>query len=355
MKPIISGIQQVGVGIPDVGEAWKWYRQALGFDVPIFDDPGTAGNMLPYTGGQPQSRHAILAVNMQGGGGLEIWQYTSRTPQPPAFDIQLGDLGIFMARMKTQNIEAAYRHLAAMRAKLVGGIEKTPEGIKTLHVKDPYGNLTRVEEGGALFMKTPSAVGGVKGVVVGVSDMEAAKVFYGGILGFDKAVYDETGVFADFSALPGGNGTFRRVLLTHSAPRQGAFSRLLGEASIELVQARDRQPKKLFENRYWGDLGFIHLCFDIAGMADMRALCQKMGHPFTVDSNPAGSGTFDMGEAAGSFAYIEDPDGTLIEFVETHKIPIAKKIGWYLDLRKRDPGKALPDWMLRTLHWNRVK
>jgi hypothetical protein len=29
------------------------------------------------------------------------------------------------------------------------------------------------------------------------------------------------------------------------------------------------------------------------------------------------------------FCYIEDPDGTLIELVETHKSAIFKKIGWF--------------------------
>ena len=60
-------------------------------------------------------------------------------------------------------------------------------------------------------------------------------------------------------------------------------------------------------------------------------------------------------EAAGHFAYIEDPDGALIEFVETHKVPILKKLGWYLDLRKRDPKKSLPDWILKTLRFSKVK
>ncbi|MEO1711763.1 MAG: VOC family protein, partial [Bacteroidota bacterium] len=106
--------------------------------------------------------------------------------------------------------------------------------------------------------------------------------------------------------------------------------------------------------RLWGDLGFIHLCFDINGMAELRDLCAQKGHPFTVDS-AADRDTFDMGEAAGNFSYIEDPDGTLIEFVETHKIPILKKLNWYLDLRKRNPEKPLPHWMLRTLALNRVK
>ena len=42
------------------------------------------------------------------------------------------------------------------------------------------------------------------------------------------------------------------------------------------------------------------------------------------------------------FSYIEDPDGTLIEFVETHKLPIIEKLGWYMKLKGRDPKKSLP-------------
>ena len=43
-----------------------------------------------------------------------------------------------------------------------------------------------------------------------------------------------------------------------------------------------------------------------------------------------------MGEASGRFTYIEDPDGTLIEFVETHKVPVVARIGLYIDMNKRD-------------------
>jgi hypothetical protein len=62
-----------------------------------------------------------------------------------------------------------------------------------------------------------------------------------------------------------------------------------------------------------------------------------------------------MGEAAGRFSYIEDPDGTLIEFVQTHKIPIMKKWGWFINLKKRNTDKPLPNWMLRSMALNRVK
>jgi len=151
--------------------------------------------------------------------------------------------------------------------------------------------------------------------------------------------------------VPGGNNRFRRVLLSHSVPRRGAFSRMFGATRIELVQVTDRKPVQIFADRYWGDLGFIHLCFDVAGIEALKATCEREGHPFTVDSGTS----FDMGEAGGRFSYIEDPDGTLIEFVETHKMPLVKAVHWYLDLRKRNPAKPLPDWMLRLMRLGRVR
>jgi hypothetical protein len=69
-KPTIAGIQQVGIGIPNVHEAFKWYRQNFGWNIPIFEEAAEANLMLPYTGGKPHMRHAILAINMKGGGGI---------------------------------------------------------------------------------------------------------------------------------------------------------------------------------------------------------------------------------------------------------------------------------------------
>jgi hypothetical protein len=41
--------------------------------------------------------------------------------------------------------------------------------------------------------------------------------------------------------------------------------------------------------------------------------------------------------------------------VETHRLPLLPRAGWYLDLRKRDPTAPLPDWMLKMLRWQRVR
>ncbi len=358
MEPVISGIQQVGIGVTDVYASWEWYRRVLGFDVPIFDDEGVADRMQRYTGGQPQNRHAVLAVNLQGGGGLEIWQYTTRTPMPPLTMVTAGDLGVFELRIKTPDIEAALNHVKAHKVEVLGFVDTTPEGVKAFNISDPYGNLIRIEQHPGVFMNTPFPVGGVIGAVVGVTDIDQSITFYRDILGYDTVIYDKTGVFSDLQPLPGGEEKYRRVLLGCSAARDGAFSRLLGASTIELLQALDRTPNMILKDRFWGDLGYIQICYDIQGMAALKTLCAANGHPFTVESNPAASednSQFDMGEASGLFSYIEDPDGTLIEFVETHKLPILRKLGWYLDLKKRDPKKPLPNWMLKTLRFSRKK
>jgi catechol 2,3-dioxygenase-like lactoylglutathione lyase family enzyme len=353
---VISGIQQMGIGVMNVTEAWKWYIRQFGMDCRIFEDEAVAGLMLPYTGGQPRSRHAVLALNLQSGGGFEIWQYKGREPIEKKEEIRIGDLGIIACKIKTKNVNDS---LVNYRKEGIGvPVEAIPdpEGKATFFMKDPYGNLFQIVEGYDWFRNEKKHTGGAFGALIGVSDIERSRVVYSDILGYDQVVYDKTGVFADLAELPGGEKECRRVLLKRSTSFAGPFSKVLGQSLIELVSTTGEPGKKIYEGRYWGDPGFIHLCYDMNGMDELKTFCESKGFPFTVDSKKSHEGSsFDMGEAAGHFAYIEDPDGTLIEFVETHKIPILKKLGLYIDLRKRDPNKSLPDWMIKILKFSRVR
>ncbi|MEX0723100.1 MAG: VOC family protein [Gracilimonas sp.] len=352
MEKVISGIQQIGIGIPDVYKATDWYRKYFGMDIKVFEDAATAELMLPYTGGKPHDRTAILNLNMKGGGGFEIWQYTSRTPQSADFDILMGDLGINCGKIKSIDVAKNFKEMKSAGLNILTPLEKNPAGDLNFFVEDLYGNIWQVVKGLDFFKKkTPASTGGVVGAIIGSTDIESARKLYSDVLGYDEAVYDKTGKFADLKGLPGGEHEFRRVLLRHSKPRQGGFSQLFGPTEIELIEVKEREPRKIFKDRYWGDLGFIHLCFDIQGMDALEEDLKSNGFPFTVDS----ANSFDMGEAAGRFTYVEDPDGTLIEFVETHKVPIMKKIGWYIDMTKRDPKKNLPNWMIGALRFNRMK
>ncbi|MBT3275490.1 MAG: VOC family protein [Spirochaetales bacterium] len=351
MNYSIAGIQQIGIGVENMEQAWAWYRKNFGQDVPVFKDAGEATLMADYTGGTGRQRTAVLAASMHGGGSFEVWQFTDRTPAPPLDTIRLGDLGVYAAVIRSRDINRSFNFHSGQGITLSKEVMKDPAGKGAYSVQDPYGNIFRVEESKDVFLRTRHSAGGVNGALIGVSDIGNAQKLYGDVLGYSSVLYDETGVFDDFAGIPGGESTFRRVKLSQKNQRLGGLSRFFGSSFIELVQVTDRKTVKIFRDRFWGDKGFIHICFDVYNTDALKEASEAAGFPFTVDSQDS----FDMGEAQGRFAYAEDPDGTLVEMVETFKMPLVKKIGWYLDLSKRDPDRPIPGWMLKTLKFSRVK
>ncbi|HKL03606.1 MAG TPA: VOC family protein [Cryomorphaceae bacterium] len=351
MGDYICGIQQVGIGTNELEKDWKWYREVFGMDLKIFVDAADAPLMTEYTGGKVQNRVAALALNMQGGGGFEIWQYKSREPQPASFDIALGDLGFAAVKIKVRDAKKAYRDFKKQGLNVL--TEPLDNGSGTMHfyLADEKGNWFDLVESDIWFTNEGRHCGGTYGAVIGVSDMDKSMAFYKDLLGFDMVLSDKTEVHPDFEGLRGGDVEMRRVILGQSSQGIGHFTPLLGPSQIELLQRMDGSGRKIFKDRFWGDLGFIHLCFDVKNMTGLKEMASELQYPFTVDS----ADSFDMGKAAGRFGYVEDPDGALIEFVETHKIPVVEKWGWFLDIQNRKPGKSLPRWMLKCFKFNRVR
>ncbi|TKB97726.1 VOC family protein [Pedobacter cryophilus] len=351
MKKKICGIQQIGIGYGDIQESWKWYRKYFGMNVPVFEDTAEAALMYQYTGNKVYKRHAILAMNMQGGAGFELWQFKDRKTLAVKEPIKIGDLGLQIIKIKTLDINKTFQFFKSEGLDLKSDLEKNPKGDLHFYLQDPYQNLFEIVESKSWFCDKKKLTGGVNGIVIGVSDMDKSLKLYQKVLGYQQIVYDETGSFADLNGLNGGASICRRVLLRHHEERTGGFSKLFGATEIELIERVDKAGVKIYQNRFWGDQGFIHVCFDVIGMKQLKQECAEAGFPFTVDSE----NSFDMGKAAGHFSYIEDPDGTLIEFVETHKVPILKKLGLYLNLKNRNPDKNLPDWMVKLMGLTAVR
>ena len=343
----ISGIQQVGIGCTDATKTFTWLRKTFGLNVKIFDDEAKADLMTRYTGYEVHARRAILAMNMNGGGGAEIWQFTSRTPSA-GIKVNWGDYGINAVKFKSTRVEDSYK----MIHKNVHCTtpQNSPAGDPSFLLNDEAGNQYQVVNDRSWFKKSSFMQGGICGAVIGVSKMDEAILFYQQGFGLNKIEYDVTGKFADLGE-EAKDKTYRRALLTFKNPLTAAFSRLLGDVQIELIQAMDGHPSKVYQDRFWGDTGFIHLCFDVSDMKSLKANLEKYNFHFTVDSGD----TFDMGESGGRFAYVEDPDGTLIEMVETHKVPVFKKLGIYFNLKNRKSKKPLPDWMVGLMGLNKVK
>lgn len=349
MDEIINGIQQIGLGVSDTKTVFNWYREHLGFDILLFKDEATASLMTKYTNGEAQRRDAYLSLNMLGGGGLEIWQFKDRKPASPQKPLCFGDLGINAMKLRTAKISNSHYNLKGLNLSYLSDIHNPEAENAFFYFDDPWGNSVQVVEDSYCFLNTGTGCGGVLGAVIGVSNMDASIAFYSDLLGYSKIESDET-VKLSISKDSDKKEMFRKVILNHKREKIGGFAELLGPTQIELVQALDRTPNKIYENRLWGDLGYIHICFDVQGMDKLREKATALNHPFTVDS----SESFDMGEAAGHFSYVEDPDGTLIEFVETHKVPILKSVGWYLNLKKRNPEKPLAKWLVKTLRFHKI-
>ncbi len=350
MKDLITGIQQVGIGVINAEEAKHLYKDLFGMNVLIFEDKAEASLMTKYTGSQVHKRHAILSMNLSGGGGFEIWQFITRIPQK-SIEPKFGDIGIFAAKIKSQNVKAAHNHFSNFSSITVSKLMESPDDRLHFWLQDPYGNYFDIVEGDEWFRSGKGICGGVVGAVIGVTDLTKSIEFYKNVLGIDEVVYLGTAPAIDLPISQQLGQQFKRVLLKKQIANKGAFSKLLGSVQIELVEAIDFQPTRIYQDRYWGDCGFIHLCFDVLNMDILKQKSEAAGFSFTIDS----ANSFSMGSSAGRFCYAEDPDGTLIELVETHKVPILKKLNLNLNLKTRKNEGPLPDWMIAMLGLNKIK
>lgn len=343
-EKIIYGIQQVGIGVHDAEEAFRWYGQVLKADLLVFDDCKVATHMARYMGGEPHQKRALLAMQANGGSGYEIWQYEDRTPTGPPQPIQLGDLGINYISIKTHDLAGARSRMEQAEVSFRTDLAKVL-GKDGLMIQDPYGNLIEIKATNDWFSKSDGPLGGICGVAIGVTDIDRSLRLYADILGYKELVEDVV------IGQPGEAHYLRKVQLRMPKVPQGGFSQWLGSSELTLLQCLERQPVKIFDNRYWGDLGYIHVCFDTKHIGTLMEECEAKGYPFQVKSEE----TFEMGDTNGRWGYLEDDDGTLIEFVEAHRVPLLKSLNLSIDLQKRDPHRPLPRWLIKALRLKRVR
>jgi catechol 2,3-dioxygenase-like lactoylglutathione lyase family enzyme len=145
--------------------------------------------------------------------------------------------------------------------------------------------------------------------------MEQSLAFYGDILGYDHMLLDNKGTNQELAPLSGEGVVFRQVLLSRSQRSTSVFPMLDG-GRLRLVQTLDYQGRKIYQDRRWGDIGQMECCFDVSDIQKTAEYLQSKNVEIVLPPTFLNMGS----GSSGFFAYIRDPDGNLIEFVEVKKI-----------------------------------
>ncbi len=351
---MIHGLQHIGIGFRDLDRAWDFYRDILHFDVPLSRSRRVADRMGSLTGG-PQERRVIIALNLLGGGLVEIFQFLSKEPKP-AEPLSMTDTGVLSVSCKVTDIEMAFDELKGKGVRILAEpYSLAGSSIRQMFIEDTEGNLVGLVEMPGLnySVKVKNAsIGGFLFPTIGVSDMEKSLKFYRDLLGYDTVVYDKKGKFEELAVLPDGELTMRRVILKRGRPSTSLFSFYLDGGMIELIEAETEGKRKhRFRGRGWGDQGIMEVCLDVSDIGDTyRELTGKGARP-VIEAN---EDRFDMGEGSSAlFGYVADPDGTWIELAEIVSFPIWGSLSF--DLSKRKKNKPLSSFVLKLLRFARSK
>jgi len=349
---MIHGLQHIGIGFKDLDKAWDFYREVLGFDVPLSKSQRKADRMGKLTGG-PQERRVVIALNLLGGALVEIFQFLSKDPLD-APDFNWGDLGILSMALKVMDIEKAYIRLKERGVSIVNSPESLDVLPKQMFFYDIEGNLlslVQMPDAEFSLIEKNSNIGGIIFPTVGVSDMEKSLIFYRDILGFNTVIYDYAGKDKRLKGIPGADGEQRRILLKQSKNATSLFSFYLRGGMIELVQVKEGRHNHRYSGRGWGDRGIMELCLDVNDIeATYKELVDKGAQP-VIEAN---TDKFDMGGGSSAFfAYIGDPDGTWVELAEITSFPIWGRLKF--SLKKRPKDKPLSPFLLKLLKFTRQK
>lgn len=152
---------------------------------------------------------------------------------------------------------------------------------------------------------------GVNFVGIGVSDMDRALSFYGDKFGFTERLFEYTGSLPGMEKVTGTPDTQARVVMLHN-PNEGP----IGRGLLKLVQLLSSKPEPctVVDGTVWGDIGIAECCFNCSVSAGQTfsQLWQKGIEP---ELTPA-SGTCPPYGLTCTFAYLRDPDNTLLELID---------------------------------------
>ncbi len=321
---MINGIQHVGIGVRNREKSFDFYKNALGFSVPISKHTGNCSGVIPIIE-KDEIRNVIIPLNPYGGALVEIFQYTSKVPVPIPVEVDFTYNGFLYYGLKVKNIERALYIIEGHGGEVITRPKPfTPMkdmGWKTAVFRDIdgiYGILLEYPGNNIGYGYGRPKVGGIEYIAVGVSNLAQSIEFYAHILGYDVIVYTYEGTSSEWDDLFGkGKKTKRALLKRHQKP-QGQFRHYLKGGMIELLEVEGNMGKHNYDGRKWGDIGLMEVCFDVTDINATLESVSKKGAEIIVTPYKQDMGMY----TNATFAYIKDPDGSKLEFADISSLPV---------------------------------
>ena len=156
---------------------------------------------------------------------------------------------------------------------------------------------------------------GVDHVGVGVSDMDAARRFYGD-LGFTVVAFQYVGPLAGLERVTKASGTEARVVMLRNQ-----HPRLLGSGASSWCRCR-RARSADSRRAGMGERGICEVCVHVRGQRDFyRWLVEERGYESLME--PCEAPNQPPNNTHADLSYVADPEGGKVELIEWRRARLA--------------------------------
>lgn len=322
---MINAMQHIGLGVWDVDKTYDFYNRFFGYKVKLNDLTVASKEMEPVVG-SVETMRMMMAANPKGGGIIELIEHKSSPIRPFPENGRYGYYGVLEAGYGVRQIDRVVADMKAAGVPFLTPVFEQdlgdgrkwrfaylqdPDGLP-LQLTEEVGSIGQAHNGGKPAMLGLSHIG------LGVSDLERSIEFYRNALGFDRVLFQFEGEVPEMEPVAGMPLRAKVAILERSQPASGPLGRLLPRGVLKLFEVKDSRGRHAYKGRRWGDIGCMEFCMDVTDLHAVVADMKAKGIPIYLPPVE-----IDMGSGSkGMVAYVRDPDGSIVEFVE------AKSIAW---------------------------